>query len=122
MKRVVWSPGFDISTVPDEILHRESARRRRAAQAEPPRAPIRRACEFCFELFGAREMRKHRPRCPNRDRASYTPRPGWKLEVGADPKRMQRDVYRYWQSRPIAERLAAVWDVTQAAYSIRRVE
>jgi hypothetical protein len=28
--------------------------------------------------------------------------------------------YRYWQSRPIGERLAAVCEVTEAAYSIRK--
>lgn len=27
--------------------------------------------------------------------------------------------YRYWQSRPIGERLAAVWDATLAAWSVK---
>jgi len=27
--------------------------------------------------------------------------------------------YRYWQSRPVAERLAAVWEATRAAWSVR---
>ena len=29
------------------------------------------------------------------------------------------EVYRYWQSRPVGERLAAVWDATAAAYAFR---
>ena len=29
------------------------------------------------------------------------------------------EVYRYWQSRPAAERLAAVWEATLAAYAFK---
>ena len=116
-----WSPDFDLSTIPDHFLHGESARRRRAKQTQPPRSQIKRPCEFCQELFGARNMRKHRPVCPKRhDRTSVT-RPGWTLKRVTDPEQQQREMYRYWRSRPVGERLAAVWEVTEAAYSIQKV-
>ena len=35
----------------------------------------------------------------------------------ADPAQQQAETYRYWQSLPIGERLAAVWTVSEAAYS-----
>jgi hypothetical protein len=35
----------------------------------------------------------------------------------ADPAQQQMETYRYWQSLPIGDRLTAVWDVSQAAYS-----
>ena len=118
----VWSPNLDISTIPDDLLHAESARRRRAAQVEPPRPQVRRPCVFCLELFGAREMRRHRPVCPKRNQTAEMARPGWTLGVALDPTRLKHEAYRYWQSRPVGERLAAVWDATEAAYSIRKVE
>jgi hypothetical protein len=31
----------------------------------------------------------------------------------------QAETYRYWQSRPAGERLAAVWDATLAAWSVK---
>ena len=33
------------------------------------------------------------------------------------PEERQAETYRYWQSLPIGERLAAVWDVSPAAYA-----
>ena len=35
----------------------------------------------------------------------------------AEPEQQQLETYRYWQSLPIGERFAAVWDVSEAAYS-----
>ena len=32
------------------------------------------------------------------------------------------EVNRYWQSRPIGERLAAVWEATFVAYSLKGVQ
>jgi hypothetical protein len=29
------------------------------------------------------------------------------------------EVYRYWRSRPVGERLAAVWEATVAAYAFK---
>ncbi|MGA8109967.1 MAG: hypothetical protein WB974_11055, partial [Acidobacteriaceae bacterium] len=29
------------------------------------------------------------------------------------------EIYRYWQSRPVGERLDAVWDATLAAWSLK---
>jgi hypothetical protein len=34
-----------------------------------------------------------------------------------DPERQQVETYRYWLSLPIGDRLSAVWDVSEAAYS-----
>jgi hypothetical protein len=34
-----------------------------------------------------------------------------------DPERQQRETYRYWQSLSVGDRLSAVWDVSQAAWS-----
>jgi hypothetical protein len=32
------------------------------------------------------------------------------------------ETYRYWQSRPLSERLLAVWEVTAAAYAFRGIQ
>ena len=34
-----------------------------------------------------------------------------------DTEQQQRETYLYWRSLPIGDRLAAVWDVSEAAYS-----
>jgi hypothetical protein len=34
-----------------------------------------------------------------------------------DTAQQQRDTYLYWQSLPVGDRLSAVWDVSEAAYS-----
>ena len=34
-----------------------------------------------------------------------------------DIEQQQRETYLYWQSLPVGDRLSAVWDVSQAAYS-----
>jgi hypothetical protein len=31
------------------------------------------------------------------------------------------EVYRYWQSRPIAERFMAVWDASLTAYALKGI-
>jgi hypothetical protein len=31
------------------------------------------------------------------------------------------EINRYWQSRPVGERLAAVWDATAAAYAFKGI-
>jgi len=31
------------------------------------------------------------------------------------------EINRYWQSRPVGERLAAVWDATAVAYAIKGI-
>jgi hypothetical protein len=58
-----WTAKFDITTIPDDVLLRESARRLRARQLCSPRAKVLRQCPKCGEPFGARELRKHLPRC-----------------------------------------------------------
>ena len=116
-----WTPKFDISTVPDNVLLAESAKRLRARQGDGPRPKVLRDCEFCHKPFGARAMREHRPVCPKRHNLTPVTRPGWTIQIVTDPEEQNRQNYRYWQSRPVGERLAAVWDVTQAAYSIQKV-
>lgn len=34
-----------------------------------------------------------------------------------DIEKQQAETYRYWHSLPIGERLSAVWEVSEAAYS-----
>ena len=34
-----------------------------------------------------------------------------------DTEKQQAETYRYWRNLPIGERLSAVWDVSEAAYS-----
>jgi hypothetical protein len=35
----------------------------------------------------------------------------------SDSKRQELETYLYWQSLPVGDRLSAVWDVSEAAYS-----
>src|SRR5215469_14087676 len=120
MPLVDWTPQFDITSVPDAVLLAESARRLRARQRTAPRPKIKRPCAFCQELFGAREMRKHLPLCPRRHETTPAIRSGWALKRITDLDEQRRETYRYWQSRSIGERLAAVWDATEAAYSVKK--
>ena len=34
-----------------------------------------------------------------------------------DPEEQQMETYRYWQSRPVGERLIAVCELSEAAYA-----
>ena len=34
-----------------------------------------------------------------------------------DSHAQELETYRYWQSRPVGERLTAVWDASEAAYA-----
>jgi hypothetical protein len=116
-----WTRDFDITTIPDDVLLAESAKRLRARQGEGPRPKVLRQCEYCQRSFGAREIRKHLPRCPKRKKAVEHSRANWTLQKVTDTKEQQRETYRYWQSRPISERLSAIGEVTEAAYSIQRI-
>jgi hypothetical protein len=37
----------------------------------------------------------------------------------ASQKEMKADEYRYWQSRPVHERMSAVAELTRAAYALK---
>ena len=39
-----------------------------------------------------------------------------------DLKAQQAETYRYWRSRPIGERLIAVWETTAAAYAFKGIK
>jgi len=41
------------------------------------------------------------------------------LRKFASHKEMKADEYRYWQSRPVQERMDAVSEITLAAYSLK---
>jgi hypothetical protein len=41
------------------------------------------------------------------------------LRVYANHKEMKADEYRYWQSRPVHERMTAVAEITRAAYALK---
>ena len=118
--RTCWTRSFDIRTVPDEVLFAESARRMRARQKIPPRAEVLRPCPKCGQLYGARKLRAHIPGCTAT--AAVT-----KLNLNRmirktiNREAQDAENYRYWQSLPIGERLAAVCEVTEAAYSIQKV-
>ena len=34
-----------------------------------------------------------------------------------DPEQQGLEAMRYWRSRPVGERLTAIWDLSEAAYS-----
>ena len=34
-----------------------------------------------------------------------------------NPEQQSREAIEYWRSRPVGERLSAVWDLSEAAYS-----
>ncbi len=38
-----------------------------------------------------------------------------------DPKRQQAEVYRYWQSIPVGDRLTAVWEASVDAYAFKGI-
>jgi hypothetical protein len=116
-----WAHGFDMSTVPDDVLFRESAVRLRARQTAAPRAKVFRQCPHCFQAFGARDLRAHLPSCRKRGKPALA-RADWKLTKGVGAKEQETRNYRYWQGLPPGDRIVATWDLTEAAYSIKEIE
>jgi len=114
-----WTNGFDMGSIPDEVLFAESARRMRARQKKPPRAEVLRPCPKCGAPYGARKLRTHIPGC--RGGASTKGNPNRMIRKISNLEDQDAENYRYWQSLPIGERLAAVCEVTEAAYSIQKV-
>jgi hypothetical protein len=41
------------------------------------------------------------------------------IRIYGSYKEMKADEYRYWQSRPVHERMSAVAELTRAAYSMK---
>lgn len=41
------------------------------------------------------------------------------IRIYTSHKEMKADEYRYWQSRPVHERMAAVSELTRAAYEMK---
>ncbi len=39
-----------------------------------------------------------------------------------DIEEQQAETYRYWRSRPVGERLEAVWEATAAAYAFKGIK
>ena len=114
-----WTPRFDMRTVPDEVLFAESARRMRARQKTPPRAEVLRPCPKCGKPYGARKLRAHIPSCTGK--AVTSPNPNRMIRKITSLKGQDAENYRYWQSLPVGDRLAAVCEVTEAAYSIQKI-
>jgi hypothetical protein len=106
-------------TVPEEVLFAESARRMRERQKTPPRTEVLRPCPKCGAPYGARKLRAHIPGCTGT--AVINLNPNRIIRKAVHPEDQDAENYRYWQSRPIGERLAAVCEVTEAAYSIQKV-
>jgi hypothetical protein len=119
-KRLAHSTnGFDLGAIPDEALFAESARRMRARQKSPPRAEVLRPCPKCGAPYGARKLRAHIPGCTGT--AITKGNPSRMIRKISNREEQDAENYRYWQSLPIGERLAAVCEVTEAAYSIQKV-
>jgi hypothetical protein len=116
-----WTPHFDITTIPDEVLLRESARRLRARQLRSPRAKVLRQCPKCGEPFGARELRKHLPQCAQPTVNGMRLNPSRVVRKVTSVEEQEAENYRYWQSIPIGDRLVAVCELTEAAYAIREL-
>ena len=114
-----WTPHFDITTIPDDLLLRESARRLRARQLHSPRAKVLRQCPKCGEPFGARELRKHLPQCVQPAGKGLRLNPSRAVRKVSSVEEQEAENYRYWQSIPAGERLVAVCELTEAAYAIR---
>ena len=114
-----WTPHFDITTIPDEVLLRESARRLRARQLRSPRAKVLRQCPKCGEPFGARELRKHLPQCVEPAAKGMRLNPRRVVRKVSSVEEQEAENYRYWQSLPVGDRLVAVCELTEAAYAIR---
>lgn len=114
-----WTRRFDMRTVPDEVLFAESARRMRARQKTPPRAEVLRPCPKCGEPYGTRKLRAHIPDCTGT--AVTNQNPDRMIRKIIHREEQDAENYRYWQSLPPGERLAAVCEVTEAAYSIQKV-
>jgi hypothetical protein len=116
-----WNNKLDLRTIPDDVLLAESARRLRARQIRPPRAKVLRQCPKCREAFGVRDLRKHLPRCTAQKMDSQATSSRIIRKV-TDIESQEAENYRYWQSIPVGERLAAVCEVTEAAYAIRKAK
>lgn len=117
----VWSEKFDITTIPDEFLLRESARRLRARQIRAPRAKVLRQCSKCGQAFGARELRSHLPRCVQPAVTGKRLNPNRIVRKVTSVEEQEAENYRYWQSIPVGERLTAVCELSESAYAIRKV-
>jgi len=113
-----WTHGFDMGSVPDEVLFAESSRRMRARQKIPPRAEVLRPCPKCGVPYGARRLRAHIPGC--REIAITKENPNRMIRKIDNSEDQDAENYRYWQGLPIGERLVAVCEVTAAAYSIQK--
>ena len=116
-----WTPHFDIKTIPDDVLLRESARRLRARQLRSPRAKVLRQCPKCGEPFGARELREHLPRCVHPAVNGMGLNPNRAVRKVVSVEEQEAENYRYWQSIPVGDRLIAVCELTEAAYAIREL-
>lgn len=61
-----WKPTWDLTTIPDPEFNSERGRRL-AEQRSTPAVPKKlRPCPYCAEEFGARDLRVHIPRCPQK--------------------------------------------------------
>jgi hypothetical protein len=116
-----WTPHFDITTIPDDVLLRESARRLRARQLHSPRAKVLRQCPKCGEPFGARELRKHLPRCVEPAAHGMRLNPSRVVRKVSSVEEQEAENYRYWQSIPVGARRVAVCELSEAGYAIREL-
>ena len=57
-----------------------------------------------------------------RERALKRDPKQWTIQKITDPDEQDRRTYRYWQKQSPGDRIIATWELTQFAYSIRRVD
>lgn len=80
-----------------------------------------RQCPNCFQAFGAREWRAHIAICSGRETKAED-RGDWAVRKLTDADEQDARAYRYWQSRSPGERIVATWELSEAAYSIKKVD
>lgn len=62
------------------------------------------------------------PRSTRREENVAVDRSHWRLRRITNPAEQEAETHRYWHSRPTGERLEATWELSEAAYSIKRAD
>jgi hypothetical protein len=70
--RLTYKPGWDLATIPDDLLYRESGRRM-AVGRRVSRPKKLSPCPHCGEPKGVGEMRTHAPVCKRIHNGTYDP-------------------------------------------------
>ena len=63
---VKWKESWDLTTIPEPEFVAERNRRIANSRSSPPTPKKMRPCPYCSKEFGARDLRAHIPRCPQK--------------------------------------------------------